>query len=428
MNKNVGNISSENELERIFLSLFRQLPFPVSLAKLPDGVFVEVSDAWVQFFGISRNEAVGKNSVELGLNLNPALREAILYELQKDRSSHHKEFDIKARDGAIRFCIVEVDLVSICGIDYIHTVIQDISERKKYEQALIESELNARVILEASPVPLGIVDMEGNIKYLNKSFVEHFGYSIEEIPTLSDWLVFAYPEENYRKLALEKWQSNYQEAKSSGESFKPIEVNICCKDKSIKTIIVGVEILHVGNTESMLTSFFDISQSKLALEQLNKSETFLRLSQDVGGIGSWEADLINNKQQWSDTYLEMLGFPLNKDPTWEDFLTLIHPDDRQRVIDATQAHLDHGTIYDVEFRAINKSGEIHWLRSVGQAERDESGKPIKMRGIGQDVTQQHKDHEALRKSEDRYRKAFETSIDAVNINRLSDGVYLRISA
>ncbi len=411
----------------IFMSLFRQLPFPVSLASFPNGAFVEVSDAWVQFFGIPRSDAVGKNSVDLGLKLSPTWHETVFAELQKFRVSHCKEFEFATQNGVVRYCVADMDLVKIGEQEYIHTVIQDITDRKQYEQALINSELKAKAILDASPVPLAIFDSEGNINYLNRSFVSLFGYSPEEIPTQNDWLLRAYPEEDYRKWVVEQGRGSYRDAISTGEPFKAVEVNICCKDSSVKTIIFGAEILRVDNKQSLLASFFDVTQLKTATDALHKSETFLRLSQNVGGIGSWEADLISNRQQWSDNCIALLDFPQIDNPTWEDFLALVHPDDRQLVVDATQAHLDHGTEYDVEFRAINSSDEIRWMRSRGQAERDENGKPIIMRGITQDVTQQRKAREDLRLSEDRYRKAFETSIDAININRMSDGMYIHVN-
>jgi diguanylate cyclase (GGDEF)-like protein/PAS domain S-box-containing protein len=171
----------------------------------------------------------------------------------------------------------------------------------------------------------------------------------------------------------------------------------------------------------------DVTDRRLIQDTLRERETFLRLSQAVGGIVSWEADLITNRQIWSESCIALLGFPSVENPTWQNFIDLIHPDDRQFVIDSTRAHLDFGTKYDVEFRMLTQSGEIRWMRSAGQVERDETGRPIKMRGIGQDITERRNVEDALRISEDRYRKSFETSLDAININRLSDGVYVDVN-
>lgn len=148
----------------------------------------------------------------------------------------------------------------------------------------------------------------------------------------------------------------------------------------------------------ILLLFFGIAQysiyrrsleRKAAQKALQESETHLRLSQVGGGVGTWEANLVNHTQTWSENCISMLGFPVLAEPTWDDFLNLIHPEDRQHVIDATNAHIEHGTKYDVEYRILTASGDFRWMRSAGQVELDASGKPIIMRGIAQDVSKRH---------------------------------------
>ncbi|MDP3744938.1 MAG: EAL domain-containing protein [Methylotenera sp.] len=130
-------------------------------------------------------------------------------------------------------------------------------------------------------------------------------------------------------------------------------------------------------------------ERKATQKALQTSEAHLRLSQIGGGVGTWETDLINHTQTWSENCIAMLGFPVLSDPTWNDFIALIHPEDRQHVIDATNSHIEHGTKYDVEYRVLTVSGNYRWMRSAGQAEYDKTGKPITMRGIAQDVSERH---------------------------------------
>ncbi len=148
----------------------------------------------------------------------------------------------------------------------------------------------------------------------------------------------------------------------------------------------------------ILLLFFGIAQysiykrsleRKAAQKALQESEAHLRLSQVGGGVGTWEANLVDHTQTWSDNCITMLGFPPLANPTWHDFLNLIHPEDRQRVIDATNSHIEHGTKYDVEYRILTASGDFCWMRSAGQVEYDASGKPIVMRGIAQNVSERH---------------------------------------
>jgi len=129
---------------------------------------------------------------------------------------------------------------------------------------------------------------------------------------------------------------------------------------------------------------------------LRESEERLSLSQAYGGIGSWEADLLTHRQFWSPAVYQTLGFPRLPQPTWDDFLAAVHPDDRQIVVDATQAHLLHGKKYEVEYRIVATDGQIRRMRSAGRAEFGPDGKPVRMRGIVQDITERKQAEQQLR--------------------------------
>ena len=131
----------------------------------------------------------------------------------------------------------------------------------------------------------------------------------------------------------------------------------------------------------------EIEQRKIAELQLRENEDRLNLSQEYGDIGSWEADLINNRQVWTKTTYQLIGLSDITQPTWEAFLARVHPDDRQMVIDANQAHLTQGTKYEVEYRIPFANGQHRWMRSVGRAEFAADGTPTRFIGIVQDITE-----------------------------------------
>jgi diguanylate cyclase (GGDEF)-like protein/PAS domain S-box-containing protein len=150
---------------------------------------------------------------------------------------------------------------------------------------------------------------------------------------------------------------------------------------------------------AMATYVNEIKQKELSLRE---SESRLRLSQINGGIGTWEADLVTNKHKWSENCVSLFGFPSVSEPGWEDFLAAVHPEDRNKVIHATQSHIERGTKYEVEYR-IRANGDTRWLRSAGQVERDADGKLSIMRGIVQDITERKLAEEALIQSEQHFR-------------------------
>lgn len=156
---------------------------------------------------------------------------------------------------------------------------------------------------------------------------------------------------------------------------------------------------HEKTLKSVIVTTSDITANKESELALKKSEEFLRMSQLAGGIGTWEANLVTHQQVWSTAVMANLGFLECAFPSWDDFLANIHPDDRQSVIDATQAHLDQHQKYAVEYRIIDKHNAIRWMCSTGNAERDESGRPIVFRGVVQEITDRKLAEEKLRLSE-----------------------------
>lgn len=150
-------------------------------------------------------------------------------------------------------------------------------------------------------------------------------------------------------------------------------------------------VLILSGISMALTTYVnELKQKELSLR---KSESQLRLSQNSGGVGTWEADLITNKLVWSDSCRALIG--LIREPKWDDFINALYPEDRQRVINAIQSHIKHGTKYEVEYRVITTTGSIRWIRSSGQVERNAQGKPIIMRGIAQDITEHHKNQQRI---------------------------------
>ncbi|MBE0556129.1 MAG: PAS domain S-box protein, partial [Proteobacteria bacterium] len=84
--------------------------------------------------------------------------------------------------------------------------------------------------------------------------------------------------------------------------------------------------------------------------------------------------------------------------------------------------------YRVEFRQRIRSGGWKWILSLGRImERDEQGRPLRMLGTHTDITERKLAEEAIREGEERFRLTFQTSPDAININRLNDGLFVDIN-
>ncbi|MEI6310352.1 MAG: PAS domain S-box protein, partial [bacterium] len=150
-----------------------------------------------------------------------------------------------------------------------HGIISDITERKQAEESLRESEGRYRAILEASPVPQAINDEHGNITFLNKAFVQAFGYTVNDIPNLADWWPRAYPDPQYRQWVADTWQKNLEEAKRTSRPFAPMELKIRCKDNSVRTFMGSAAPLKEDYTGNHLVILYDITERKRAEEEIH---------------------------------------------------------------------------------------------------------------------------------------------------------------
>lgn len=140
-----------------------------------------------------------------------------------------------------------------------------------------------------------------------------------------------------------------------------------------------------------LAGYLSVAMSRSrTTKALSESEFHLARSQQLAHLGSWSWDILRNHLYWTDETYRLFGFqPGEVVPRHEDFLKLIHPDDRDLIEKAVQSALVHGG-YDPEFRIIRKNGEERYVHSSGKTTFDENGNPVKMEGYVQDITEQKK--------------------------------------
>lgn len=145
---------------------------------------------------------------------------------------------------------------------------QDISESRKTQLALKTSEARFRSIFNASLVPLALNDDQLTITAVNPAFVQAFGYTHEDIPTLADWWPKAYPDTNYRRQVMDLWQTELLRSQQAGDTFKPIEFHVCCKDGRCKTVLVNATPLSEDFKGTHLVMLYDITARKQAEDEL----------------------------------------------------------------------------------------------------------------------------------------------------------------
>lgn len=156
------------ESERKFSIMFDKAAFAISLARLPDGLIVDVNEAWSNIFGFRRDEAVGKTSVELGLNRDRQERELLLSEIKQRGSVRDREIVFLTKAGVARLISCNADIVAFGGNEYVLSTMHDITESKLAEEELHEANERVATILNSITDQFFGLSRDWRFTYLNQ--------------------------------------------------------------------------------------------------------------------------------------------------------------------------------------------------------------------------------------------------------------------
>ncbi|MCW3988125.1 MAG: transporter substrate-binding domain-containing protein, partial [Candidatus Bathyarchaeota archaeon] len=143
----------------------------------------------------------------------------------------------------------------------------------------------------------------------------------------------------------------------------------------------------------------EISDRKRAEEALRESEQRYALAQQAVGVGSWNWDIVTNKVEYSNEVSKIWGINHRDYKSYQDFAKLRHPDDVESYTKAVKDALSGRGPYDIEYRIITPAGEVKWIHVQGRVLFNKKGKPIRMMGITQNVTDRKETEETLIQSE-----------------------------
>jgi PAS domain S-box-containing protein len=161
----------------------------------------------------------------------------------------------------------------------------------------------------------------------------------------------------------------------------------------------------------------DALTSVVMFRNLRESERKLEEAQRLTHVGYWDRDMVTDLITWSDETYRIYAVPAEERIlTLDRVRELIHPEDRPMVLEAMSAALRGGPRYDVEYRVIRPSGEVRVVHSQADVTRDESGRPRRIFGTVQDISERKRAEEELRAAENRFRTYVDHATDALFVH------------
>jgi diguanylate cyclase (GGDEF)-like protein/PAS domain S-box-containing protein len=153
----------------------------------------------------------------------------------------------------------------------------------------------------------------------------------------------------------------------------------------------------------LLTAIATREEQKLlaAVAAVEERERALRTAEELAQQGSWMWEVGSNSVSWSDQVHRILGTDPEGQPiTYEGYLSMVHPDDRERVSSAIRDTISTGGRNEIDHRIVRPDGEIREVRTRGRAELDATGRPIRLTGGLQDLTEMRAAEKELNRSRD----------------------------
>ncbi|HEX9979732.1 MAG TPA: PAS domain-containing protein [Flavobacterium sp.] len=186
-------------------------------------------------------------------------------------------------------------------------------------------------------------------------------------------------------VAKEAWEKAYSE----GGTF----------DYSCRFINNGIEkVLHSrgivkkenGKAVNLRGTIKDVTKEHRLIRKLTDSEALNKLAQQLTHIGNWAWQIGTGIVEWSDEMYRIYGLePQSETITLEKFLSLVHPDDREKRMAEIQEAVQTGVVKEYTLRAVNPDGTIKILRGHGSIETNALNEPVRMIGTCQDITREY---------------------------------------
>lgn len=403
-----------------FTTIFRTSPEPAAVASFAEGRILEVNDSFLQFFGCSLEEVLGETALDLQFWNNPEQYNQYQTLLTQQRSVRNLEAQVLTASSDLKTILLSAEVLTLEGQDRVIMMQRDISDRKAAELALQQSEARYRAIVEDQIDLISRSLPDSTLTFVNEAYCRFFNVQPEDVLGKS---FFQLIYEADREAVV-------QQIRTLSRTHPMLIVenrNVVNNQVRWMQWIDRLVFDEQGNATELQMVGRDITELKQSEAALRQSEARLSIAQRVAQIGIWEWNLITQKRIWSDTTYQQWGRdPALGDPSYEEVLRMVHPDDRAIIQASNQAAIEQCSPYSLTLRVLHPDGSICYLDSRVEPLCDEQGRVYKLLGTSMDITALKRIETALRESEERFRRAFDDAPIGISLVSAT-GQFVRVN-
>jgi len=286
------------ESEKKFAKVFQATPICLTINSLSDGRYLEVNEAFERVMGYRRDEVIGRYSLDLRVWQNPEDRGKVLQMLAEGKKVRDFEIGLMGKSGNLLVGLLSAEIIEIGAEQCLLGMVNDITERKKAEEALRKSEEKFSKIFHSVPALIGITTLaEGRCIDINESGLRTLGYQREEIVGRT-------------MLELGIWENKSardQVIRALGKEgiVRDLELNFRGKNGKLFVGLFSAEPIDINGERYLLDIVYDITERKQMEEEIG------RLNTDLAAANQ-ELDAVNKEQEaFNHTVAHDLRQPLN---------------------------------------------------------------------------------------------------------------------
>ena len=371
-----------------------------------DGTITYWNKAAENLYKWKSEEVIGKRIIDVTpSNTTKEQAQSIMESLAKGEI-WKGEFEVQDKNGRV-FPIHVSDsplvdengnLIGIIGSSRI------IENQYNYWNLAKENEDKYRSLYQNAPLPYQSLNEDGSFNDINPTWLSMLGYERDEV-------IGKY----YRDFLHPDWQAhfdkNFLEFKKRG-NIKDVEFKLRHKKGHYLDVIFEGRIGYHpdGSFKQSYCVFTSITERKAVEESLRKNQFYLSKAQELGKIGTWELDLVNNILTWTKENYKVFGVQYGTKLNYERFLEIVHPDDRDYVNKEWNIAINNKDPYDIEHRLL-VDGEVKWVREKADIKYDSDGNPISAIGFTQDITRFKEVENSIKQEKEKFKILADNTFD-----------------
>ncbi len=366
--------------EEKYRSLFENAPIGISIVD-DEGKILDFNDAMLRLHGYSREDRLVVEPTSEYYH-NREDREKVIAQLSKNGSVNEMEVKFNRKDGAPYDAILSMLPIEIDGKSLWHAMIQDITERKKSEKALRESEEKFKTLFEFAPDAYYLNDLKGYFIDGNKAAEELIGYKKEELIGKNFLELNLLAPEQLPK-AVELLQKHIE-----GQTAGPDEFMLNRKDGSQVAVEISTLMTQMKGQSVVIGIARDVTERKRAEEELKKSEEKYKLLAEHSADVIYKIDIATEQYAYISPSIErLLGYTVEEGLSLsvKDSLTAeSYIKQQAELIETLSNKRTTSAIWELE--TVHKDGHTLPVEAHVNLVFDEQGNPVEILGVARDIT------------------------------------------